>query len=709
MTLHCKKNAALAAYFSAERHSIANAFAEIATVIPRWRANYQSAARSGRLGDFVADEFSVYPNYLENAFCSGDSVWLSLYVGEKIKQSQSDDDRRTAFNGNPMVAVLDGELAHLKRAIEARGLGGEFIHVEQALNSVRGVIATEPSRSLRVLWIADCLYLDIQSFLVPHLAGMSLGLQPDLVTTKNPIERYEQISAFLEGASYDAIFYCPFSYENSQGYSRMMNARRAAENMRCASDVAIAEYSKAEAVIRLLGERSECPIFVHNASGVMRHHGTWKDAVKDIATRPAREQFCQIVNAKLVELMQEINREKPAGQVVVIDEHRIARADGLRSAGAHFHFCGLQHPARLGLLLVEPYLDALYVIQSQLKKKVIVCDLDNTLWDGLIGEGVVSHYLDRQSILKNLRKKGILLAINSKNSELNVRWDGAALSNDDFAASRINWSTKVENIGALAEEMNLNSNSFIFVDDRADERSMVSSAFPEITVLDAEDPATWRRLALWERMMSGLGVMDRTLLYKKRQEREQFISSTPQASKEALFEQLELQCSVSLSDEKSLPRIADLLNRTNQFNTTGRRTTLKEVQSWHRDPDWAIIVGRAKDRFGDMGVVSILVAQRAKSEISIEAFVLSCRVFGYGVETAVLKALIDASPGALISGVIAPTSVNQPCLSVYRTHEFRFEAGRWIHDESCAGLPDRPWLNVDNKVPKAVLGELIHA
>jgi FkbH-like protein len=106
------------------------------------------------------------------------------------------------------------------------------------------------------------------------------------------------------------------------------------------------------------------------------------------------------------------------------------------------------------------YIDPLVTIHNLLGRKVVICDLDNTFWKGLIGEGAIDHHVDRQSILKWLENKGVLLAVNSKNDAGNVMW-GGALSGDDFAGVRINWNTKVQNI----RELNLNTNSFVFIDE----------------------------------------------------------------------------------------------------------------------------------------------------------------------------------------------------------------------------------------------------
>ena len=123
------------------------------------------------------------------------------------------------------------------------------------------------------------------------------------------------------------------------------------------------------------------------------------------------------------------------------------------------------------------YRDILYAHAWLLKKKLIVCDLDNTLWDGVIGEGAVGHYACRQRILSSLRQRGVLLAINSKNDPARVRFDGGLLTASDFVATQVNWDPKVRNMKAILAELNLKSKDTIFIDDRADERALMSDAF----------------------------------------------------------------------------------------------------------------------------------------------------------------------------------------------------------------------------------------
>ena len=195
MGLGCAKNAKLAAFFLSNQTEIAFKFGEISTIIPRWRAAYQNAKKDGDLEAFIAEEFQACPQYLEKAFSSGNPLWLDLYVGEKVKQGYAVDGNFSEAKSQ-IRTVVDEEIAYLTNAAKIEGLNADLGELQNALNSIRSVIMAD-LRPLKILWIADCLYLDIQSFIAAPLAFSSLALQPDLVTSKNPFERREQIITYF--------------------------------------------------------------------------------------------------------------------------------------------------------------------------------------------------------------------------------------------------------------------------------------------------------------------------------------------------------------------------------------------------------------------------------------------------------------------------------------------------------------------------------
>jgi FkbH-like protein len=169
------------------------------------------------------------------------------------------------------------------------------------------------------------------------------------------------------------------------------------------------------------------------------------------------------------------------------------------------------------------------------------------------------------------------------------------------------------------------------------------------------------------------------------------------------FAKLEIRVEIREAKPAELKRVAELINRTNQFNLAGSRTSLKELRDWHAAPGRRIVVVDARDKFGPMGVVSVLLLDLSGPSVSIPAFVLSCRVFGYGIEDAVLNAvkrLARAGNGngpMPIRGAFKETPHNEPCRAVYPSNGFTFDGESWILAE-----PDSPtdpaWLTVADRL-----------
>ena len=235
---------------------------------------------------------------------------------------------------------------------------------------------------------------------------------------------------------------------------------------------------------------------------------------------------------------------------------------------------------------------------------------------------------------------------------------------------------------------------------------MVAEMLPEVTTLDAESPDVWRRLALTADLLPEQDEMDRTLAYKQRAERQQFLEDPQAAAAEQreLFRKLEFRVAIRTPERKELKRVAELINRTNQFNMCGSRTTLAEVTSWYEGDTHNLLVVDARDKFGSMGTVCVAVTAESTDRIEIPIFVLSCRVFGYGVETALLnhiKRLAGFSdqgnrvgPAKSIGGRYQETPFNEPCRQTYAQHGFTQDGEDWTYAGG-GSIEDPDWLTVD--------------
>jgi FkbH-like protein len=386
---------------------------------------------------------------------------------------------------------------------------------------------------------------------------------------------------------------------------------------------------------------------------------------------------------------------------------RLLDEDALRAGGRQLELGRIYlhsnafHPTRLGVELARgPYFQAIYSNAFLVSKKAVVCDLDNTLWDGVIGEGPVSHFLARQGTLQELRRRGVLLSIISKNDPKNVHWAGAALQPDDFVAPRINWEPKTTNMAGIRDELNLKVKDFVFIDDRRDELERMRNAFPEILALDATEPATWQFLSRWSDALPPNPESDRTKLYHERVKREQFVSGLSQMSRAvedetAAFTALQLSVSIRQVNRSGLKRAVELINRTNQFNLCGSRTSERQLADG-LGTRHTIVKAEASDKFGSMGVVGIMQVDRHSDRIEIPIFVLSCRAFGFGIEYALLNAVRALAPAECpIVGCYKETQFNQICRQFYSASGMRWDGSHWIG--RIADLPPAAqWLAIES-------------
>ena len=214
----------------------------------------------------------------------------------------------------------------------------------------------------------------------------------------------------------------------------------------------------------------------------------------------------------------------------------------------------------------------------------------------------------------------------------------------------------------------------VFVDDRPDERAFMADAYPDMLVLDATDPESWARIVLWADATEGSSDLDRTQLYQEQLERDAFVGegSVSHLSGDVIAE-LQLKIAVREAGKADLKRFTELINRTNQWNMTGARTSLATVKDQAGAPDALLLLAQASDKFGDMGDVCAATVTIAGEVATVDAFVLSCRVFGYGVETAMLGAIRDKAKtlGATrLSGRFIPTTQNHMARDMYLDHGF---------------------------------------
>ena len=307
------------------------------------------------------------------------------------------------------------------------------------------------------------------------------------------------------------------------------------------------------------------------------------DAMKMVLSRRTRERVRKAANRRIEAYIDEVNAAT-FPHVHLFDEHNLLSQASEWVLGRRLYDSHVQHPTVLSRMVAERYRDLLEMLATLATKKLVVCDLDNTLWEGEIGEGAVRHHRDRQAILKRLRSQGVLLAINSRNDPKNVHWRDAVLDESDFVAAEINWDAKPNNMKRIQQKLNLKTKDFVFIDDRADQRALVSEVFPDIHVMDAISERSWKLLDLWSQLIRPGDEADRTQFYREREEREKFLGEeAAEHDPAALMAGLGLRANVRFAGRSDLERVVELINRTNQFNLNGTRTSFREVARLDRD------------------------------------------------------------------------------------------------------------------------------
>jgi FkbH-like protein len=333
-----------------------------------------------------------------------------------------------------------------------------------------------------------------------------------------------------------------------------------------------------------------------------------------------------------------------------------------------------------------------------LTRKCLVLDLDNTLWGGVIGEDGLNNikiggtaapgnaFHDFHRALAALQARGILLAICSKNTAADA-WQvfdehpDMLLRRRHFAAARINWQDKASNIREIARDLNIGLDSLVFLDDNPAERALVRQELPAVLVPEMPaDPALYvrllRSLDVFEALTITREDVARARQYAEQQARASFEESTRSEGGDlrAYLRGLQMQLKLQPATPYTLPRIAQLLNKTNQFNMTTRRLTEPQVAALAGDAEgWCVVGVDVADRFGDSGLTGIAIAKKAPQTWTIDSFLLSCRVLGRGIEDALLTYLYEAArlAGATsLRGLFIPTSKNAPAVGFYEQQGF---------------------------------------
>jgi FkbH-like protein len=370
-----------------------------------------------------------------------------------------------------------------------------------------------------------------------------------------------------------------------------------------------------------------------------------------------------------------------------------------------------QYPSSAALPRLADALCAHCAAALGLSAKVLAVDLDNTLWGGVIGEDLLEGirigpssaegegYRELQQYLKELQQRGVLLAVCSKNNPADAelpfrRHDDMLLTLDDFAAFLANWDDKPTNLARIAAGLSLGLDSFVFLDDNPMERALIRSRLPQVIVPECGETPCEMLAAL----RRGLYFEAVTLTEEDRKRHAAYAGNAARAaaqqsaaSLESFLGGLEMAARHGPVDGQTLPRVAQLINKTNQFNLTTRRYTEDQVAAMASSPDWWCRWFRLADRFGDHGLIGVLLARKGTPAWCVDTWLMSCRVLGRQMEDFMCASLLSAAQreGArAVIGQYIPSEKNAVVSNLYP--RLRFEVASADRREYAFSLTDRP-------------------
>jgi FkbH-like protein len=365
----------------------------------------------------------------------------------------------------------------------------------------------------------------------------------------------------------------------------------------------------------------------------------------------SRYGMTQALNARLGEL---------AGtRVSILDCERLSALVGKqRWFDDRYWYLAKQAVALSALPLLARHTAALLAAELGLARKCLVLDLDGILWGGVIGEDGLAGirlgsgpegeaFVALQDYILKLKAKGVILAVCSKNNPADARepfekHPDMRIRLDDLATFEASWHPKPQGLRKIAEALNIGLDALVFLDDNPAEREAVRQLLPEVEVIPLpDDPAGYVR-ALSKCLLFETGSFtpedaQRTEQYRARADISRLQASA--GSLEDFYRSLEMQGTIAPFDDFHLPRIVQLIGKTNQFNLTTRRHGMERVRSFMNDPDWVHFFVKLRDRFTDHGLIGLLIAQRRDSLLDIDTWLMSCRVIGRTVEAEMLAHL----------------------------------------------------------------------
>lgn len=328
-----------------------------------------------------------------------------------------------------------------------------------------------------------------------------------------------------------------------------------------------------------------------------------------------------------------------------------------------------------------------------LTKKCIVLDLDNTLWGGIIGEeglegiklGPTSEgrpFVEFQKYLLSLFSRGIILAVNSKNNyddaiQVFIEHPYMILKEKHFASMQINWNDKISNMKAIAQEINIGTDSLVFFDDDKLNREIIKKALPEVLVVDLpDDPSLYLKTLMELNDFNILQITDedkkKGKMYAEQRKRSELLVVASDITE--YLKTLGITVKIEKANNFTIPRISQLTQKTNQFNLTTKRYLEEDIKKFASDENYLVISAKVEDKFGDNGITGLAIIEKDHNRWFIDTFLLSCRVIGRKIEETILAYIIEQAKkenAKILEGEFIPTKKNIPAKDFFKNNNFK--------------------------------------
>lgn len=516
--------------------------------------------------------------------------------------------------------------------------------------------------------------------LMLELFLLNYDIRPDFYESE--YNRYYEEGMFpnpeLEAFAPDLIYICTCN-RNISDYPVLSDSQ---DIVKQKSD---ALFDKFKRLWEHIAEIYHCPIIQNNFEfPFFRLMGN-----KDASDYHGRINFVTVMNCRFYEYAQ-INDD-----FFICDINYLAASYGLEKWSDPFYWYMYKYAVAIPAV---PYLsfNVANIIKSVYgkNKRAFNLDLDNTLWGGVVGDDGVDNieigqetsmaqaFSEFQEYLKLYKQLGVLLTINSKNNEANVleglNRPDSILHPEDFVNIKTNWESKDTNLMDTAREMSLFPESYVFVDDNPAERAIIEDQLPGVAVPKIDSVEHYIQIidksGFFEVTTFSQDDLERTEMYRENERRN--LAQATYANYEDYLKALEMKGEIQSFIPSYLSRIAQLTNKSNQFNLTTKRYSQSEIEAVAQNPEYVTLCGKLVDRFGDNGVVSVVIGRirgAQRDELHMELWLMSCRVLKRNMEYAMMDELVKRAESMGIKKIIGyyyPTAKNGMVKEFYHVQGF---------------------------------------